>query len=242
MHNCGGAVDIARDHRLSWGMQTEQGRTPSGNSLFHVPDRVPLFPLPNVILFPRLYLPLHIFEPRYRRMVIAAASGGRCIGMTLLKEGWEQDYYGNPPIFEVGCVGRLTTVQSLPDGRFDILLQGLHRFEVSEQFYDKGYREARVSLKPDQPGVALEPVVRAELVRVLTGYLNVCEAGQQWQGLLRQDVDDEVLVNSLSTYLDLTPLEKQFLLEADNLLQQARRLSDLIQFKLDERGGRKGWN
>ncbi|MBI3603917.1 MAG: LON peptidase substrate-binding domain-containing protein [Nitrospirae bacterium] len=223
-------------------MQIEHDRTPSGNSLFHVPDRFPIFPLPNVVLFPRLYLPLHIFEPRYRRMVTDVASGGRCIGMTVLKEGWEQDYYGNPPIFDVGCVGRLVTVQTLPDGRFDILLQGLHRFEVRDQFYEKGYREAKVALKPDQAGAALDPAVRAELVHSLKTYLSVCEAGLQWQGLLRQDVDDEIFVNSLSTYLDLTSLEKQFLLEADGLLQQARRLNDFIQFKLDERGSTKGWS
>lgn len=223
-------------------MQIEHDRTPSGKSLFHVPDRFPIFPLPNVVLFPRLYLPLHIFEPRYRRMVTDAAAGGRCIGMTVLKEGWERDYYGNPPIFDVGCVGRLVTVQTLPDGRFDILLQGLHRFEIRDQFYEKGYREARVAFKPDQAGVALDPAVRAELVHSLKTYLSVCEAGLQWQGLLRQDVGDEILVNSLSTYLDLTPLEKQFLLEADGLLQQARRLNDFIQFKLDERGSTKGWS
>src|SRR5512145_454301 len=79
-----------------------------------VPDIIPIFALPTVVFFPRTYLPLHVFEPRYREMVQDAAREGRCIGMALLKEGWESNYYGNPPIFSMGCVGRLVTVQLLP--------------------------------------------------------------------------------------------------------------------------------
>ncbi len=222
-------------------MQIEQDRTPPGKDLFRVPERFPLFPLPNVVFFPRMYLPLHIFEPRYRAMVADAAAGGRCIGMVLLKEGWEQDYYGNPSIFEVGCVGRLVSVRPLPDGRYNILLQGLQRFEVREQSFEKRYREARVALKAGEADASLDPPVRAELIRALERYLAACEDGRSWQELVRLDVDDEVFVNSLSSYLDLTPLEKQFLLEADSLLQRVRRLHDLIRFRLDERGGVKGW-
>jgi Lon protease-like protein len=221
-------------------MQIERDRTPSGKDLFRVPERFPLFPLPNVVFFPKMYLPLHIFEPRYRAMVADAAAGERCIGMVLLKEGWEQDYYGNPPIFEMGCVGRLVSVQPLPDGRYNILLQGLHRFEVREQYFEKSYREARAALQPAEADAPLGPSVRRELLRVLEPYLASHEDGHQWQELVRPDVDDEVLVNSLATYLDLTSLEKQFLVEADGLLQRASRLRDLIQFKLDERGGVQG--
>ena len=94
---------------------------------FPVPERIPLFPLPNLVFFPKTYLPLHVFEPRYRQMVADAAAGGQCIGMALLKEGWEEQYDGNPPIFSIGCVGRLASVQALPDGRSNILLQGLEQ-------------------------------------------------------------------------------------------------------------------
>ncbi len=208
---------------------------------FRVPDRIPVFPLPNVVFFPKTYLPLHIFEPRYREMVSDTAAEGQCIGMALLKEGWEQDYHGNPPIFEVGCVGRLVNVQRLPDGRFNILLQGLHRYEIREQFYDKSYRQANVVLKPSGSEEALESSVRSNLFRIMGEYLDTREDGHLWQRFFRQDVNDEILVNSLSTYLELIPLERQFLLESDSLLQQARRLSDLIQFKICERDGAKGW-
>lgn len=208
---------------------------------FPVPERIPLFPLPNVVFFPKTYLPLHVFEPRYRQMVADAASGGQCIGMALLKEGWEEQYEGNPPIFSVVCVGRLASVQTLPDGRSNILLQGLERYEVHEEFYEKSYREARVTLKPRDRDVSMDPPLRRYLLEILDKYLQADEEASPLHSLVRPDVSDEVFVNSLSTYLDCTPLEKQFLLEAEHLSQQARRLIDLIQFKLAERRGAGGW-
>lgn len=208
---------------------------------FPVPERIPIFPLPNVVFFPKTYLPLHVFEPRYREMVADAAAGGQCIGMALLKEGWEGQYDGNPPIFHMGCVGRLASVQTFPDGRSNILLQGIERYEVHEEFYEKSYREARMTLKPHEQDLPMDPALRHYLLEVVGEYLQGDEEGSPLHSLVRPDVSDEVFVNSLSTYLDCTPLEKQFLLEADHLPQQARRLSDLIQFKLAERRGAGGW-
>jgi Lon protease-like protein len=207
---------------------------------FNVPTRIPVFPLPNVVFFPKTYLPLHVFEPRYREMVADAADEGQCVGITLLKEGWEGDYYGNPPVYEVGCVGRLVSAQGLPDGRYNILLQGLQRYEIREELYTKSYRQAQIVLKPQSAAGALDPVSRSELIRVVGEHLKTQEDGHIWRGLLDSSVKDEVLVNSLSTYLELTPLEKQLLLEADSLLQRSRRLSDLILFKIYEREGMKG--
>jgi uncharacterized protein len=207
---------------------------------FFVPNPLPVFPLPNVVFFPNTYLPLHVFEPRYREMIADAAAGGHCVGMALLKEGWEDNYYGNPPIFEVGCVGRLVSTQGLPDGRSNIVLEGLHRYEIREQFYTKSYRRARVVLKPHAAETSLDPAVRADLIHVLTTFLGSRETGHVWAGFLDAGVKDDVLIHSLSTYLEFTPLDKQLLLEADTLVQRARRLSDLIQFKVYERDGMKG--
>ena len=87
-------------------------------------DLLPLFPLPNVVLFPNVFLPLHIFEPRYRAMVADAIAGDRMIGMVLLRPGWEHDYEGRPPVFAVGCSGVITHVEQLADGRYNIVLRG----------------------------------------------------------------------------------------------------------------------
>ena len=216
--------------------EPEQAKT------FRVPERIPLFPLPNVVFFPKTYLPLHVFEPRYRKMVTDAAANGHCIGMALLKEGWEREYYQNPPVFPIGCVGRLATVQRLPDGRSNILLQGLERYEIREEFFDKPYREATVTLKARSDETpALDAVLRGRLLDLVLQYTQVSQEASALRVLSRQAIADEILVNSLSGSLDCTPLEKQFLLEAETLYQHARRLCDLIQFKLLERRGAKGW-
>ena len=142
---------------------------------FPIPDRVPVFPLPNVVFFPKTYLPLHIFEPRYRRMVADAATGGQCIAMALLKEGWEPEYYGNPAIYPIVCVGRLMSVQALPDGRSNILLQGLERGTVRTEHFEKPYREATIAVLPRTEEPDLAPEVRRSLMTTLEQYLRTRE-------------------------------------------------------------------
>ena len=90
-----------------------------------LPPTIPIFPLPNAVLFPNVFLPLHIFEPRYREMVADALQGDRIIGMVLLRPGWEPDYDGRPAIYPIGCAGVITNAERLPDGRFNIVLRGM---------------------------------------------------------------------------------------------------------------------
>ena len=207
-----------------------------------IPSVIPLFPLPNVVFFPRTYLPLHVFESRYRQMVRDAAASHRMIGMVLLKEGWESDYEGRPPIFPVGAVGRMVAVQSLAAGRFNILLQGLRRFEIQDEVGDESYRQGKITLTEfATPGTKLPPEVRTELLKMVGRSLLSHEDGLALANFLKQPVNDEALVHNLSFGLDFTPLEKQFLLEADTLVQQARRLLDLLQFKRYERNDSAGW-
>ena len=93
-----------------------------------LPATIPIFPLPNAVLFPNVFMPLHIFESRYRAMVADALAGDRIIGMVLLKAGFETDYEGRPPIFPVGYAGVITHSERLADGRFNIVLKGLEKF------------------------------------------------------------------------------------------------------------------
>ncbi|MGC4084545.1 MAG: LON peptidase substrate-binding domain-containing protein [Vicinamibacterales bacterium] len=106
-------------------------------------DLLPLFPLPSVVLFPGVFLPLHIFEPRYREMVADALATDRLIGMILLREGWEADYEGRPPVYGVGCSGLITHCEKLPDGRYNIVLRGLDRFRIVDEDQSRAYRRAR---------------------------------------------------------------------------------------------------
>ena len=107
-------------------------------------DLLPLFPLPNVVLFPNVFLPLHIFEPRYREMVADAVASDRMIGMVLLGSGWDRDYEGTPPVYPVGCSGVITHVEALADGRFNIVLRGLERFRIVQEDRSRSYRRAIV--------------------------------------------------------------------------------------------------
>lgn len=207
-----------------------------------IPDRIPLFPLPNIALFPRMYVPLHIFEPRYRQMVFDAATMGNCIGMVLLKEGWQENYYGNPAVYTVGCAGRIISRQNLPDGRFNIMLQGLCRYTMVEEEWDRTpYRLARIVPVPEQFSEPLSSEVRADLLAVLHDSLVDHDSDHAFlKSGFESELSDDVLVNTLSASLDFTPLEKQLLLEADTVRQRARRLSDLLQFKRYDRDDLKG--
>lgn len=226
----------------------------SSSKAFPVPEIIPIFPLPNVVLFPDTYLPLHIFEPRYREMVADANREGACIGMALFKQGWESQYYGNPPVFPLGCVGRMTHIEPLQDGRSNLVLQGLYRYTIEEEFFDARYRKAKITLGPSEPfqtidegpvlsvaGSEVEGSVRSTLTALAVRYLQSRKADKLCRLVSDDAMTDRVLVNGLSSCLDFTPLEKQFLLEAESLLQQTRRLIDLLKFKLDGETQLSGW-
>ena len=201
---------------------------------FPIPEVIPIFPLPNVVFFPDTYLPLHIFEPRYRDMITDANEGNQCIGMALLKAGWEDDYYGNPPVFSLGCIGRIKNVQLLADGRSNVILHGLSRYDIKEEFFDTSYRRAKISLWPNESFLnPVDPSIRSSLTKLALQYLRSRKAQELCKLITGQSISDTVLINSLSSCLDLTPFEKQFLLESESLHQQTRRLIDLLRFKLD---------
>jgi len=111
---------------------------------------VPIFPLPNVTFFPRTLLPLHVFEPRYREMTRACLNGDRLMGVALLKEGWQKDYFGQPPIFKTFGIGKIIDWHQLGNGRYDIVLEGLYRGRLVTEHATRPYRTGRVSVCQDQ--------------------------------------------------------------------------------------------
>ncbi len=212
-----------------------ESHRPVASETISIPDIIPIFPLPNVVFFPDTYLPLHIFEPRYREMVADAGKENGCIGMALLKEGWERDYDGNPAVFSLGCVGRIQTVRPLRDGRSNLILHGLTRYVIEEELFGASYRKAKITMPSRHPFHTLdEDSLRSTLTGLAIRYLHARKA-EELCGLITNDsISETVLVNSLSSCLDFTPIEKQFLLESDSLYQQARRLIDLLKFKLSD--------
>lgn len=109
-----------------------------------LPSTIPLFPLQEVMLFPHVHRPLHIFEPRYREMLADALEGDRIIGMVMLQAGHEADYFGRPPIYAVGCAGVIADVEELPDGRYNVVLHGISKFRVKSEDQSRAYRLAEI--------------------------------------------------------------------------------------------------
>jgi uncharacterized protein len=199
-----------------------------------LPSLIPIFPLPNVVLFPQVMLPLHIFEPRYRKMVRdAEAKSPPLIGMALLRGNWQEQYEGNPEIFSVGCAGEMVRVAPLPDGRFNILLQGMRRYHIQEEISTEGYRQARVEWDPPLKE-ELDTGRRQELRQLLDQYLKKNEHVQKF--LSDSSIEDDFFVNFFAFHLDFLPIEKQSLLEVQSLVERADRLRDILDFKLTETG------
>jgi Lon protease-like protein len=178
---------------------------------------VRLFPLPNVVLFPHVVQPLHIFEPRYRQMTADALEGDRLIGMTLLEAGWEANYAGQPPIRAVGCLGHVIAEQRLEDGRFNILLRGLSRFRIEhEVVHTKQYRLARVSLLDDTstPGPEEARKFRRRLLKVVPSWLTSQGAVlEHCRKLIKSRLPVGALCDIIAFALPLDVALKQELLE-----------------------------
>ena len=195
-----------------------------------LPPTIPIFPLPNVVLFPNVFLPLHIFEPRYREMVKDALAGDRIIGMVLLQPGHDAEYEGRPPVFRIGCAGVVTHSEPLPDGRYNIVLRGIERFRITGEDASKAYRLAHIDALPEK----VPDEDRAELRRYRHRLEALLSAAMERSGKeprFPPAVPDEDLVNALAQYIDLEPLERQALLERDGTLSRCRALIELLEMR-----------
>lgn len=195
-----------------------------------LPPTIPLFPLPNVVLFPNVFLPLHIFETRYRQMVEDALNGDRIIGMVLLRPGWEGNYEGRPPVYPIGCAGVITHAERLADGRFNIVLRGMERFRVSGEETGRLYRVAQVEAVPEP--VADKQRDEMRTCRRRLEELLVPQPEGQPERRMPASMPDEDLINALAQYLEFEPVEKQALLERDGLLDRCRSLIELLEMKV----------
>jgi uncharacterized protein len=210
-------------------------------------DLLPLFPLPNVVLFPNVFLPLHIFEPRYREMVADAIASDRMIGMVLLRPGWEHDYERRPPVYPIGCSGVVTHFDRLPDGRYNIVLRGLERFRIVQEDHSRNYRRGLVEmLREEPPAFEDRPLISRYRSRLESLLHTEAERGNSLKHLqsgpgdesraidvkIPSAMSDDDLVNALAQYLDLEPLEKQALLEKQGLRLRAESLVELLEMKI----------
>jgi Lon protease-like protein len=208
-------------------------------------DLLPIFPLPNVVLFPNVFLPLHIFEPRYREMVADSLAGDRMIGMVLLRPGWEHEYDARPTVYPIGCTGVMTHVDRLADGRYNIVLRGVERFRIQTEEHTRAYRRASVESMAESPLTADDQAVlrhlRSRLEVLLApamerdfgrAHLDPARSRGGGDPMIPAGMADEELVNALAQYLDLEPIEKQALLERHCLRARAESLVELLEMKI----------
>jgi Lon protease-like protein len=200
-------------------------------------ETLPLFPLSNVVLFPGLQTPLHVFEPRYRQLTEHALAGGRRIGMVTVRPEHVPAMAGDPPLFEVGCEGRIEEARRLHDGRFHILLAGTQRFRVrGEAPREAGrlYRLAEIERLEDAFDPEERPRVialRHRALELLSELLAAAAAERPLAPEAFRDVDDAIFVNALSNALGFAPVEKQGLLEAGSIPERFERLVAILAFQ-----------
>lgn len=194
-----------------------------------LPGFIPIFPLPSVVLFPEVPLPLHIFEPRYCAMVRDALAGPGLIGMVLLRGAWQEDYYGAPETYRTGCVGRIVETTPLPDGKFNIVLAGVREFTIVSEQRERAYRQATVQWRAPEPAVALPAGLRSRLVQMIERYVERSGDDVARELLGDSRLDDRTLVNFFAFWLDIGTVEKQCLLEAPGV-DRAQRLLEVLEF------------
>jgi len=201
-----------------------------------LPATIPIFPLPDVVFYPRTALPLHIFESRYRQMVAEALEGDRILGIVMLKSGWEEDYFGSPLTYDVGCAGRIEDVVTLPDGRFTLRLDGLWKIEIVRYLRLEPYRLAEVrsleEREPDPEGESVED----DKVRLLAAYTSVlaATAGRPATAFtLDASLEYTRLVNLACMHLGFEVEEKQRLLELHDVAERGRRITTMLEREWD---------
>jgi Lon protease-like protein len=193
-----------------------------------IPQHVPLFPLPEVVLFPRTILPLHIFEPRYRKMIADALDGDRTVAVALLKPGYEPLYYTRrAPIHATIGVGRIVESEQLADGNYNLLLRGVARATIVEESRDQDYRVARVepveTFCSHDAGQATK--LRRELYAAIRGNRGLDpDLRRHWLRLARADVELDALSDLIAAGVPIEAEVRQCLLDEPDAFARATML------------------
>ncbi|HJV21617.1 MAG TPA: LON peptidase substrate-binding domain-containing protein [Holophagaceae bacterium] len=201
-----------------------------------LPAILPLFPLPQVLLFPHTFLPLHIFEPRYRQLVTEALVSHQHFILALAREPVTTDPKDRPALFEVGSLARIVRAEPLDDGRWNILVEGMGSHRILSEVDGKPYRQVRTEALPFDAATPLPGPERDRLFSALSSYAARNGIEAQVRELMELPLDLEAQLYTLSVALEFEPVEKQFLLESANLVQLGERLNQLLDFALSDRG------
>lgn len=198
-----------------------------------LPRQLPIFPLAGALLLPRGKLPLNIFEPRYLAMVEDALRGDRMIGMVQPLD--PDSRAAAPPVYGLGCAGRITSFSETEDGRYLVTLTGVSRFIVAAELAEAagGYRRVQPSWDHyacDLGGEERGGLDRPRLLSALRVYFKTHGLSVDWSAL--ENAAEERLVNSLAMICPFLPCEKQAMLEAADLTERANLLIALVEMAI----------
>jgi len=199
-----------------------------------LPQILPIFPLTGVLLLPRGRLPLNIFEPRYLAMTRDALGGERLIGMVQPNEPQQDNRGGgslNPPVYPVGCAGRVTAFAETDDGRYLVTLTGVSRFRIRDELpLLSGYRRVVPDWQPFVQDLDVPPATgfdRERFIRGLKEFFTQRQISADWEAI--DKAAGEHLITSIAMLCPFAPSEKQALLEAADLDERARLLIALVE-------------
>ena len=195
-----------------------------------LPNQIPIFPLSNFIIFPKATVPLNIFEPRYIEMIDDSMKSNKCIGMIQPKNIVIRN--NNPELYEVGCLGKITSFKETEDGRYLIELKGLIRFEnIKELKTEKKYRVLSVNYKNFIQDLKSEKenLKFSDLELIFKDLKSLFEKRGfiiNWKALEKQSLDETI--NALAMASPFSLEEKQVLLEAKNLDMRKNKIAEIL--------------
>ncbi len=197
---------------------------------FEFPSKIPIFPLSNFIIFPNTNVPLNIFEPRYIEMVDDCMKGNRLIGIIQPKKTGDLK---KPNLYQVGCVGKITSFNETEDGRYLIVINGICRFKIIEELInDKLYRECKISFDNYLSDLDENKKEEIKLLNLKTIFkdLKILFKKQgyliNWKDIEKQNIDQTI--NTLSMASPFSLEEKQVLLETNTLAERNKKLEEIL--------------
>ena len=196
----------------------------------NLPSKLPVFPISNFIIFPKTTVPLNIFEPRYIDMINDSMKSDKLIGMIQPKSSINKD--NNPDLYEVGCLGKITSFRETEDARFLIELKGLTRFKkIKEIKSEKKYRILEVSYENFNNDLInkREEIKFSDLELIFKDLKSLFEKKGfiiNWKALVKQSLDETI--NALAMASPFSIEEKQFLLEAENLDIRKNKIAEIL--------------
>ena len=208
---------------------------------FEFPNKIPIFPLSNFIIFPNTTVPLNIFEPRYIQMINDCMKGNRLIGMVQPKKSGDLK---KPNLYQVGCVGKITSFNDTEDGRYLIVVNGVCRYNIIEELVNnKLYRECKISFDnfKDDLNENIKDEIKFSEIKTMFNDLKLLFKKQgyliNWKDIEKQNIDQ--IINTLSMASPFSLEEKQILLETNNLIERNKKLGEILNTYLVDNFGTK---